>query len=190
MPHARTFDVTVMLDYYAPYVSGLTESARLTAEGLARRGWRVAVVCARHDPALPRHEVLNGVHVFRAPVLAKVSRGFLSPALPILAGRLATRSDLLHVHLPNPEAAFVAAARGPAKLVVTYHIDAFLPDGLVNRFGLWSVDQVCKVALRKADLVITNSEEQARGSRIWPTIRRRALLPIPSPCLDRSGGAL
>ena len=93
------------------------------------------------------------------------------------------------MHLPNPEAAFVAAARGPAKLVVTYHIDAFLPDGLVNRFGLWSVDQVCKVALRKADLVITNSEEQARGSRIWPTIRRRALLPIPSPCLDRSGGA-
>lgn len=189
MPHARTFDVTVMLDYYAPYVSGLTESARLTAEGLARRGWRVAVVCARHDPALPRHEVLNGVHVFRAPVLAKVSRGFLSPALPVLAGRLAARSDLLHLHLPNPEAAFVAAARGPAKLVVTYHIDAFLPDGLVNRFGLWSVDQVCKVALRKADLVITNSEEQARGSRIWPTIRRRALLPIPSPCLDRSGGA-
>ncbi|WP_434444245.1 glycosyltransferase family 4 protein [Lentzea sp. E54] len=189
MPHARQFDVTVMLDYYAPYVSGLTESARLTAEGLARRGWRVAVVCARHDPALPRHEVLNGVHVFRAPVLARVSRGFLSPALPVLAGRLAARSDLLHMHLPNPEAAFVAAARGRAKLVVTHHIDAFLPDGAVNRFGLWAVDQVCKVAVRKADLVITNSEVQARGSRIWPTIRRRALLPIPSPCVDRSGGA-
>nr|BFE50852.1 hypothetical protein GCM10017745_42790 [Saccharothrix mutabilis subsp. capreolus] len=106
------FDVTVMLDYYAPYVSGLTESARLTAEGLARRGWKVAVVCARHDPALPRHEVLNGVHVFRAPVLARVSRGFLSPQLPLLAKRLAARSDILHVHLPNPEAAFVAAGRG------------------------------------------------------------------------------
>jgi glycosyltransferase involved in cell wall biosynthesis len=185
-PHR--FDVTVMLDYYAPYVSGLTESARLTAEGLARRGWKVAVVCARHDPALPRHEVLNGVHVFRAPVLARVSRGFLSPALPVLAGRLAARSDILHMHLPNPEAAFVAALRGPAKLVVTYHIDAFLPEGAVNRFGLWAVDQACKAAVRRADLVITNSEEQARGSRIWSTIRRRALLPIPSPCLDRSGG--
>ncbi|MEU7526093.1 glycosyltransferase family 4 protein [Saccharothrix sp. NPDC042600] len=182
------FDVTVMLDYYAPYVSGLTESARLTAEGLARRGWKVAVVCARHDPALPRHEVLNGVHVFRAPVLARVSRGFLSPQLPLLAKRLAARSDILHVHLPNPEAAFVAAGRGNAKLVVTYHIDAFLPEGVVNRFGLWLVDRVCAAAVRRADLVITNSEEQARGSRIWPTIRRRALLPIPSPCLDRTGG--
>ncbi|WP_240958190.1 glycosyltransferase family 4 protein [Streptomyces barkulensis] len=183
-----TFDVTVMLDYYSPYVSGLTEAARLTAEGLAGRGWKVAVVCAQHDPALARREVLNGVHVFRAPVLARISRGFISPQLPLLAGRLAARSDIVHMHLPNPEAAFVAAFKRGARLVVTYHIDVFLPDGPVNRFGMWAVDQSCKAAVRKADLVITNSEDQARGSRIWPTIRRRRLLPVSSPCVDRNGG--
>jgi glycosyltransferase involved in cell wall biosynthesis len=182
------FDVTVMLDYYTPYVSGLTEAARLTAEGLAGRGWSIAVVCAQHDPALARQEVVNGVHVFRAPVLARVSRGFISPQLPLLARRLAARSDILHIHLPNPEAALVAAFKGSARLVVTHHIDVFLPDGPVNRIGMRAVDQVCRVAVRKADLVITNSEDQARGSRLWPTIRRRRLLPIPSPCLDRSGG--
>ncbi|MFF8592974.1 glycosyltransferase family 4 protein [Streptomyces sp. NPDC015220] len=183
-----TFDVTVMLDYYSPYVSGLTEAARLTAEGLAGRGWKVAVVCAQHDPALARHEVVNGVHVFRAPVLARISRGFVSPQLPLLARRLAARSDIVHMHLPNPEAAFVAALKGSARLVVTYHIDVFLPDSPVNRFGMWAVDQSCKAAVRKADLVITNSEDQARGSRIWPTIRRRRLLPVSSPCVDRNGG--
>jgi glycosyltransferase involved in cell wall biosynthesis len=183
-----TFDVTVMLDYYSPYVSGLTEAARLTAEGLAGRGWKVAVVCAQHDPALARQEVLNGVHVFRAPVLARISRGFISPELPLLARRLAARSDIVHMHLPNPEAAFVAALKRSARLVVTYHIDVFLPDSPVNRFGMWAVDQSCKAAVRKADLVITNSEDQARGSRIWPTIRRRRLLPVSSPCVDRSGG--
>jgi glycosyltransferase involved in cell wall biosynthesis len=183
-----TFDVTVMLDYYSPYVSGLTEAARLTAEGLAGRGWKVAVVCAQHDPALARQEVLNGVHVFRAPVLARISRGFISPELPLLARRLAARSDIVHVHLPNPEAAFVAAFKRSARLVVTYHIDVFLPDSPVNRFGMWAVDQSCKAAVRKADLVITNSEDQARGSRIWPTIRRRRLLPVSSPCVDRNGG--
>lgn len=183
------FDVTVMLDYYAPYVSGLTEAARMTAEGLAARGWKVAVACAQHDPALPRHEVINGVHVFRAPVLARVSRGFVAPALPLLVRRLAARSDIVHMHLPNPEAAFVAALKGSARLVVTYHIDVFLPDSPVNRFGMRAVDQVCKSAVRKADLVITNSEDQARGSRIWPTIRSRPLAPIPSPCVDRGGGA-
>ncbi|MQY09977.1 N-acetyl-alpha-D-glucosaminyl L-malate synthase [Streptomyces sp. RB5] len=183
-----TFDVTVMLDYYSPYVSGLTEAARLTAEGLAGRGWKVAVVCAQHDPALARHEIVNGVHIFRAPVLARISRGFVSPQLPLLAGRLAARSRIVHVHLPNPEAAFVAALRHSARLVVTYHIDVFLPDSPVNRFGMWAVDQSCKAAVRRADLVITNSEDQARGSRIWPTIRRRRLQPISSPCVDRNGG--
>jgi glycosyltransferase involved in cell wall biosynthesis len=183
-----TFDVTVMLDYYTPYVSGLTEAARLTAEGLAGRGWKVAVVCAQHDPALAQYEVVNGVHVFRAPVLARISRGFISPQLPLLARRLAARSDIVHMHLPNPEAAFVAAFKGSARLVVTYHIDVFLPDSPVNRFGMWAVDQSCKASVRKADLVITNSEDQARGSRIWPTIRRRRLLPVSSPCVDRNGG--
>lgn len=103
MRETDAFDVTVMLDYYAPYVSGLTEAARLTAEGLAARGWKVAVACAQHDPALPRHEVINGVQVFRAPVLARVSRGFLAPALPLLVRRLAARSKIVHMHLPNPE---------------------------------------------------------------------------------------
>lgn len=183
------FDVTVMLDYYAPYVSGLTEAARLTAEGLSARGWKIAVVCARHDRSLPTHEVINGVHVFRAPVLAHVSRGFIAPRLPLLASRLAARSDLLHMHLPNPEAAFVAALRRKTPLVVTYHIDTFLPDSPINRFGMRVVDASCAAAVRRADLVITNSEDQAQGSRIWPVIRRRALRPIASPCVDRNGGS-
>src|SRR5918992_4758884 len=135
VPQPDRSHVTVMLDYYTPYVSGLTEAARLTAEGLARRGWKIAVVCAQHDPTLARHEVINGVHVFRAPVLARVSRGFISPRLPLLVKRLAARSDIVHIHLPNPEAAFVAAFTANARLAVTYHIDAFLPDSPVNRFG-------------------------------------------------------
>ncbi|MDB1087433.1 glycosyltransferase family 4 protein [Streptomyces sp. ACA25] len=183
-----TFDVTVVLDYYAPYVSGLTEAARLTAEGLAARGWRVAVACARHDPALPAREEMNGVHVFRAPVLARVSRGFLAPALPWLVSRLAARSALLHLHQPMPEAAFVAALRSRAKLVTTYHIDAFLPDGAVNRLGMRLADRIARAAVRRADLVIVNSEDQARGSRIWPSISRRPLRAISSPCVDRNGG--
>ena len=33
-----TYDVVVGLTYYAPYVSGVTEAARVVAEGLAARG--------------------------------------------------------------------------------------------------------------------------------------------------------
>ncbi|MFF8432223.1 glycosyltransferase family 4 protein [Streptomyces sp. NPDC016566] len=182
------FDVTVALDYYAPYVSGLTEAARITAEGLAGRGWKVAVACAQHDPTLPRQEQLNGVHVFRAPVLARISRGFLTPRLPLLAARLAARSRLLHLHLPMPEAAFLMALRPKARVVTTYHIDAFLPDTPMNRAAMRLADHSCRATVKRADLVIANSDDQARGSRLWPAIRQRPFRPIPSPCVDRSGG--
>ncbi|HEX2418409.1 MAG TPA: glycosyltransferase family 4 protein [Micromonosporaceae bacterium] len=189
MPSADTFDVTVALDYYAPYVSGLTEAARLTAEGLANRGWNVAVACARHSLSLPRYEKINGVHVYRAPVLARVRKGILSPTLPRLAAQLAARSALLHLHLPMPEAAFVVRLRPDRPLVTTYHIDAFLRDGLVNRLGMKLADLSAADAMRRADVIVVNSTDQAHGSRLWPVIRHRPLCAIPSPCVDRAGGA-
>ncbi|GAA3408879.1 glycosyltransferase [Streptosporangium vulgare] len=188
MRTADRFDVTVALDYYAPYVSGLTESARMIAEGLAARGWRVAVACAGHRRELRRYERINGVHVFRAPVLTSVRKGVLSPGLPLLASRLAARSSLLHLHVPMPEAAVVAWLSRSVPTVTTYHIDAFLPPGLVNAFGMRAADSSARVALRRSDLVVVNSHDQARGSRLWPVLRRRAVRDIPAPCADRSGG--
>ncbi len=185
----QRFDVTVALDYYAPYVSGLTETARLISEGLAERGWRVAVACARHDRASPEREEVNGVHVFRAPVVANVRKGVLSPALPLLVARLAGRSCLLHLHVPMPEAAVVAAlAPRGVPLVTTHHIDAFLPHGRVNSLGMRLADASAGVAIRRSTLVVVNSRDQAEGSRLWPVLRRKAVVPIPAPCGDRRGG--
>lgn len=49
----QSYDLTVALTYYEPYVSGLTHTARCIAEGMVERGWRVAVIAAQHDPGLP-----------------------------------------------------------------------------------------------------------------------------------------
>ncbi|MEV0393640.1 glycosyltransferase family 4 protein [Polymorphospora rubra] len=182
------FDVTVALDYYAPYVSGLTETARMIAEGLAARGMRIAVACSRHDRALPPYEVIAGVHVFRAPVLARIRKGVLSPGLPGLVARLAARSAVLHVHLPMPEAVVVAALTRRVPLVATHHIDAFLPAGPVNGIGMRLADASAGAAVRRAALVVVNSDDQARGSRLWPLLRRRPTLAVPAPCADRGGG--
>ncbi|MEO3814097.1 glycosyltransferase [Sphaerisporangium sp. B11E5] len=182
------FDVAVALDCYAPYVSGLTESARIIAEGLAGRGRGVAVACTRHDRRLPDHEVINGVHVFRAPVVAAVRKGVLSPGLPLLAARLAARSSLLHLHVPMPEAAVVRWGARRVPTVTTYHIDAFLPPGVLNAFGMRFADASARVALRRSDLVVVNSDDQARGSRLWPVLRTRPVEAIPAPCEERGGG--
>lgn len=190
MPASDHYDVTVGLDYYAPYVSGLTESARILAEGLAARGWRVAVVCARHHRSLPRHEKLRGVDVYRAPVLASVRKGVLSPGLPRLVARTAAQSSVLHLHLPMPESAFVTwLVRGRTPVLATYHIDAFLPGGLVDRVGVRAADRVSAVTVGRSAAVVVNSHDQAQGSRIWPALRQRPLFTIPPACIDRSGGA-
>jgi glycosyltransferase involved in cell wall biosynthesis len=182
------YDVTVALDYYAPYVSGLTETARLIAEGLVERGLRVAVACARHERSLPPRERIAGVDVFRAPVLARVRKGLLSPGLPLLAARLAARSAVLHLHVPMPEAAAVATMTRRVPLVTTHHIDAFLPASAVNAIGMRLADASAAVAVRRSTLVVVNSDDQARGSRLWPLLRDRPVLPIAAPCADRNGG--
>ena len=65
------YDLVVALNYYAPYVSGVTEAARVIAEGLAAAGLKVAVVAGRHDSGLPRRERLAGVQVVRTGVVAR-----------------------------------------------------------------------------------------------------------------------
>ena len=80
-------DLCIVLTYYSPYVSGLTNVARDLAEGLAARGWRVCVVASKHDPELATHEIVNGVEVIRAPVLAKVGKGTIGLNLTRLALR-------------------------------------------------------------------------------------------------------
>lgn len=184
---AIEYDLVVALDYYAPYVSGLTETARVVAEGMASRGWRVAAVACRHDDDLALRERLGGVDVHRARVLARISKGVVSPGLPLQAARLARRSRVVHAHLPMLEAPAIDALAGGAPLAVTYHCDVVLPAGVVPRAAVAAVDAASGRSLRRADAVIVTSDEYARASRIARRMPQ-ALDVIPPPCLDRSGG--
>lgn len=179
-------DVVIGLDYYAPYVSGLTNVARDVAQGLAARGWRVTAVAARHEPGLPAEEVVDGVRVLRAPVLARADKAVISPAL---LSRLAAESRdarVTHLHLPMPEAGFVAPfVRSP--LVVTYHCDVSPGPGAVGSAVRAAVDASSRLALRRADRVIVTSDDYARSSRVWQAMAGRTTV-IPPPCHVRPAG--
>ena len=128
---ARTDDLAIALTYYSPYVSGLTNMARDIAEGLAARGRTVSVVTSHFDSGLPLEEEINGVRVLRAPVLARVGRGVISPQLVALGRKILGRARVASLQLPMLEAGAIAAGlRTP--LVSTYHCDVTLPPGLVN----------------------------------------------------------
>src|SRR5947208_1217852 len=96
------------LTYYTPHVSGLTVYVQRLARALVGRGHRVRVLTSHYDAALPLRERLDGVAVRRVPVLARVQKGVAMPALPIWGWPLIGASDVVHIHLPQLEAAPLA----------------------------------------------------------------------------------
>jgi glycosyltransferase involved in cell wall biosynthesis len=180
-------DLAIALTYYSPYVSGLTNMARDIAEGLAVRGRRVTVVTSRFEPDLPLEEEINGVRVLRAPVLARVGRGVISPQLVRLARATLGRARVASLQLPMLEAGAIAAGlRTP--LVSTYHCDVTLPPGLVNDAQRVVVDASNRLAMRRSAAVAVTSEDYARHSRMWPSIAPSVEVVAP-PCPAPPPGA-
>lgn len=182
------YDVVVALTYYAPYVSGVTEAARVLAEGLVERGWRVAVVCGHHDPATPARETLHGVDVHRTPVAVRLGKGLVSPRFVPTVRRLARRARLVHQHLPMLEAGLVARAVPPGvPLVSTYHCDVDLPTGALNRLQSVVLDRSHAAALRRSRAVVVTSRDYAGASRMAEHLLPAAV-EIPPPCRVRERG--
>ncbi|HEY2206625.1 MAG TPA: glycosyltransferase family 4 protein [Pseudonocardia sp.] len=179
-------DLTIALTYYPPYVSGLTNMAKDIAEGLAARGRKVTVVTSRYDRSLPLEETIGGVQVLRAPVLARLGRGVVSPAFVRLARRTMSRSRVGSLHLPLLEAGPIAH-NAACPLVVTYHCDVTLPPGLVNQAQRVVVDASNRHAMQQAYAVSVTSEDYAKNSRMWPAIQP-SMVVIPPPCAQTPPG--
>jgi len=180
VPDAPRDDLAIALTYYSPYVSGLTNMARDIAEGLAARGRRVTVVTSHFESGLPLEEEINGVRVLRAPVLARVGRGVVSPQLVALARRVLGRARVASLQLPMLEAGAIAVGlRTP--IVSTYHCDVTLPPGLVNDVQRVVVDASNRLAMRQSAAVTVTSEDYARHSRMWRWISASMEVVTP-PC--------
>jgi glycosyltransferase involved in cell wall biosynthesis len=176
----RGDDLAIALTYYSPYVSGLTNMARDIAEGLVARGRRVTVVTSHFDSGLPLEEEINGVRVLRAPVLARVGRGVVSPQLVALARRTLGRARVASLQLPMLEAGAIAVGlRTP--LVCTYHCDVTLPPGRINDVQRVVVDASNRLAMKHSAAVTVTSEDYARHSRMWPWIAPSMEVVAP-PC--------
>lgn len=177
----------VALNYYAPYVSGVTEAARVVAEGLAARGWQVTVVASRHDAALAEEETVGGVRVVRTPVVARIGKGVVSPALVPTVARWARHADAVHLHLPMIEAGAIALATRRTPLLLTYQCDVSLPPGVVNALQVRALDASHRVALRQAAATVVTSADYANASRLSDPLSRNQVV-IPPPCRLRDGG--
>lgn len=158
--------ILTALTYYRPHISGLTIYAECLCEALVARGHQVTVLTSQYDDRLPKTENHNGVEILRIPVAARVSKGVLMPSIGWQATRLVPRHDLVHMHLPQLDAAGIAlrARFFHRPVVLTYHSDLTLPPSWFH----WLVKQVNNftnhMSVRLADKVVTNTLDFAENS--------------------------
>ncbi len=156
------------LYYYRPHYSGLTVYTERLVKALGRRGHQVTVLTSRYDASLQAYERLDGVEVRRLPVLLKVSKGPIMPSLPYWAWKIAREYDLIHLHVPQLDAApitLIGKMLGKP-VILTYHCDLRLPTSPLNRIanGLSALANNLSVSL--ADVVVANALDYAEASTI------------------------
>lgn len=174
--------ILTTLYYYRPHYSGLTVYTERLAKRLVERGHEVTILTSRYDRRQPRLERSDGLTIRRLTVAMRLSKGVILPSLSLWAARLARTHDVVHVHVPQLDAASIsllAKAIG-RPVVLTYHCDLRLPPSPVN----WLAGRVSRLAdwvtATAADAVVANTRDYAEAS---PFLRHflHKLVVIPPP---------
>ncbi len=181
--------ILIELTYYRPHTSGLTIYAERLAKALVRRGHAVTVLTSRYEKSLPKNEIRDGVKIIRAPVLFRISKGVIMPTFGFLATRLALENDVLHLHLPQFDAAGLALRGRLFKkpTVITYHCDLQMPKGLFNWFANQAVHFMNYAACLFANKIVTYTQDYADHSTLLRRFSKKIKIIDPPVELPRTG---
>ncbi len=172
-----------VLTYYRPWVSGLTIYVERLSKALVQQGHEVTVLTSQYDKNLPQYDLLDGVKIVRIPVAMRVSKGVIMPGFGPMAWKLAQQTDAIHLHLPQFDAPGVAFRGRLLKkpVVLTYHCDLQLPQGVFNRL----VDKVVafqnNLAGLLSDAVVTYTRDYGTHSPYLSRFVGNKLQIIPPP---------
>ena len=157
--------ILLIVNYYYPYVSGLSEVVRLLAEEMVKNGNTVTVICSNHAN-LPSHEEINGVDVIRTPVWIKISKGTISPSFIIESIKKAKKYDVVNIHAPMLESGLISSFVNKNKLIVTYHCDIDLEPTPINRIIKSIMYLMNYVALKNARKIMVTTKDYAMHSAL------------------------
>lgn len=157
--------ILIILNYYYPYISGVSEYARVVAEELVKKGNDVTVLTSNHDK-LQEKEIINGVKVIRAPILGKISKGTISIKFVTWAKKYAKEADIVNMHLPMLESGLISLLVDKKKLVSMYQCDVNLPPSILNKLIVKVMDWSHKIALSRSRYITVTSRDYGEHSRI------------------------
>ncbi len=157
--------ILMALNYYYPYISGVSEYARLVAEEYVKRGYEVTVVTSNHAN-LRDKEMIHGVHVIRTKVWFKISKGVISPGFVYLVIKMSRKHAIVNLHLPMLESGLLSLFIKKRKIVATYHCDIHLPKSWFNRLIVCAMDCSNLICLARARQILVTSKDYALHSRV------------------------
>jgi len=142
--------------YYPPHMGGMETHIQNLVSGLSCSE-DVQVIVAR-DSIRGRVDRMDGAIITRVPTLGVVASMPVTPTLPWELMKV--KPGLVHVHVPNPAAAFaIVAARYRGPLVIMHQSDT-LGRKLLKRFS----DPFVNEMMRRADRIIVASQRYLDSS--------------------------
>ena len=174
--------ILTTLTYYRPHYSRLTIYAERLACALAKRGHQVTILTSRYDRSLPAREQRGGVQVIRPHVLMHVSKGVLMPTMLYWAWVNIRKADVVHLHLPQLDAAYIALISRLLNkpVVLTYHCDLILPRGFIHAIANQVSHLANKISMRCANQVVVNTLDYAQESTfLRPYLKKIRAIPTP-----------
>ena len=122
-----------------------------------------------------------GLQIVRSPVLVRVSKGVISPSFGYLATKLVKEADVIHLHLPQFDAAGVAL-RGRIfgkPSVITYHCDLKMPPDFSIHFVNQVVHVMNHLAARFTNKIITYTQDYADHSPYLKHYKKKTAIIQP-----------
>lgn len=159
--------ILFIVNYYTPYISGLTEVARVLAEYYAEEGHEVTVLCENHNQKeLLKEEIINNVKVIRAKTLFKLSKGMVSLDFIYKAIKMSKNYDVINIHAPMLELGLINCFIKKRQVVVTYQCDIDLEKGFFNDLIKNIMNFSNSVGLKNSFKVLVTTLDYGKHSKI------------------------
>jgi glycosyltransferase involved in cell wall biosynthesis len=163
--------ILILCSYFFPYVSGVSEYARLLAETLAK-SHKVTVLTAQHKKHLPSEETIDGYRICRAKPLMFIDKGYISIDLIIKYIRISRNCDIININFPMLECGLLSLLSNKPMLM-TYQCDMAPAGSWLSRLAVRIVQLSGRIALRRAQAVTVLSLDYAHSSPLLAPCRHK-----------------
>jgi glycosyltransferase involved in cell wall biosynthesis len=164
-PRAARIRVLHIGKYYPPYRGGMESHLESLSNELNRLVDLEVIVANTSWRTV--NEIVDGIKVTRVGKLFDLQS---APICPDLVRKIrASKSDIIHIHWPNPSAVLAYLASGHrGRLVITYHSDVVRQRTLAAAFT-----PLLRAVLKRAAAIIVSSPNYIDGSYVLPEFRDR-----------------